>query len=488
MLKTFFLWFLFVCFYQSSGVAASAEGAFRLHLPNIGQGNCIFLSNHDKTFIGIFDCGSVSEFIKQRDEKIIPLLEEVSSKKKSKWLIVISHPDQDHYNFLPAIIENIKPKLERNKIELTLVLGGPLEKYLYYQGNYPLKDTIKYLIESTGARIISMSHDMDHGKLLEIINESERLIGQSRVHAADTVEKAKGLFLQPVYQDSMRIFKDQEIQKKIKKAVKKKEQSVKRKLSKQEFDSIEEQVMKEFEDSSGEDYAPNVSISDFFKEKIKHYFRNSELSNPKGNILRGYVQNTNISTFIGSDVIPTAIEIRVLSANAGQSDPRHQVVTVINEDENTNSMILQIVHLATGNSILLPGDATGITTDRILSQLPEQRTKYLIASHHGADTEETNNEEWAYQIKPEFILFSAEGSKYNHPRCSSVANYLPHAMPAPLHDLTCYRKRNEPYIDFPFGTTTRFLDINEDIITLQNVDKAIYYSGDNIYPVELPFP
>ncbi len=182
---------LSICFFYvyavNTSTTVSTVRPLSLYFPNIGQGNCAILTNTDKSFVGIFDCGSISNREFKWQEKILPLMKEFTSRKKSKWLIVISHPDHDHYNFLPSIIDYIRPKLRNNDIKLTLVLGGLLDKYFYYQGNYSLLDTISGLLSMNkpGVRVISMSHEVNRPTFRKTITKASAIKKQLKIPKED---------------------------------------------------------------------------------------------------------------------------------------------------------------------------------------------------------------------------------------------------------------------------------------------------------------
>jgi beta-lactamase superfamily II metal-dependent hydrolase len=62
----------------------------------------------------------------------------------------------------------------------------------------------------------------------------------------------------------------------------------------------------------------------------------------------------------------------------------------------------------------------------------------LNAAHHGSDNK-TNSEEWADQVNPQMVTFSADAnSGYGHPRCSAVNNYKKVYVPVTSHAFTCF--------------------------------------------------
>lgn len=478
-------WCFLSVFASTTNATILTEPLFSFYLPNIGQGNCVILSKTDKSFVGIFDCGSISNRESKWKDKLKPLIEQLISKKRSKWLIVISHPDHDHYNFLPAIIDHIKPNLRERNIQLTLVLGGMLEKYFYYQGHYSLINTIQNLTSMRKSRIkiVSMSHDIGISMLQKIIKKTSKIKEELKIPKPETDELVTELIGDADYTKNA-------AQRRIDKEL----TAITKKLSKMEITKAN----KNAKNSIQKDLELSLKDrSNLLPKSIKQYFRDNYLSHPLQNRLHGYQENKNLEEFIGLKIIPADLTVTVLSANGGQSCTSSNPATVINDDENVNSLVLQIVHKKTGYSILLPGDATGATTDRVLSHISSNmlgRVQYALASHHGADTDETNNREWIDLIRPNFVLFSAstQGNNFNHPRSSVVAHYLTHAMPGIPHNLTCFTRRNERGLESafkPFEIKKEFFDKDDDKITIKNVNKQVYYCGDaNYFEGPLPFP
>jgi beta-lactamase superfamily II metal-dependent hydrolase len=86
------------------------------------------------------------------------------------------------------------------------------------------------------------------------------------------------------------------------------------------------------------------------------------------------------------------------------------------EDDNADSLVLKIENGK--SSAILTGDATGLTTTRIINNFHDKKehlnTNVLLASHHGSSTHGSNNEEWITATQPEFIIIS-NGLLHGHP-------------------------------------------------------------------------
>lgn len=139
------------------------------------------------------------------------------------------------------------------------------------------------------------------------------------------------------------------------------------------------------------------------------------------------------------------VRVEILGANAGHAPTRIYPIVdsgvqsfindtscpegeVVNPDENTNSIVLRVTFY-NKESIIITGDATGITTNRLIRYYPgsQDGTLYcdlLIACHHGSISEESNNLSWVKATQPKWIIFSAGMfDSYHHPQFDAVWNY-----------------------------------------------------------------
>ena len=96
------------------------------------------------------------------------------------------------------------------------------------------------------------------------------------------------------------------------------------------------------------------------------------------------------------------------------------------EAVNGNGAVVRLS--MTVRNFIFTGDATGKTTKRILDNVSDAaklKSRILMASHHGAETHETNSASWALATSPERVIFSAGlNSGLEHPRLQTVFNYL----------------------------------------------------------------
>lgn len=156
------------------------------------------------------------------------------------------------------------------------------------------------------------------------------------------------------------------------------------------------------------------------------------------------------------------VNVEILGANAGHTphkiyqreedcqsfigDVSCSGAEVINSDENTNSIVLRITFYNSG-SIIITGDATGISTDRLIRHCSGSRgmglyCDLLVACHHGSITEESNNPRWVGATQPKWVVFSAgKHAGYHHPQFDSVWNYADSTriQHAAHHSILCAR-------------------------------------------------
>ena len=124
-------------------------------------------------------------------------------------------------------------------------------------------------------------------------------------------------------------------------------------------------------------------------------------------------------------------EIDFLGVNSGDGS------TSKIKDTNANSAVVRL--LINGHNILIMGDATGHTTDRILGSISNPsilKADLLIASHHGADNEDTNHITWTAVTKPECVIIShGFNSGYGHPTLTAIANFMATGVSNPIESL-----------------------------------------------------
>lgn len=131
-------------------------------------------------------------------------------------------------------------------------------------------------------------------------------------------------------------------------------------------------------------------------------------------------------------------------------------------DSNYRSIILNLHYGA--HSVLLTGDATGETTDDFFKKtLPLLKysgpihslkdVTILQASHHGADSDGSNNSPWILHTNPQYVMISAgDRDDYKHPKEAVLEHLLenPHSRlknTGTFHDLRMHLPDFEDWKD-----------------------------------------
>ena len=115
----------------------------------------------------------------------------------------------------------------------------------------------------------------------------------------------------------------------------------------------------------------------------------------------------------------TTSKLSIFSANAGIGGTDQE-----EEDSNLNSAVFSL--MISGKRMLMMGDATGGVTRKIIDVVDPAKLQLelLVMSHHGADTEYTNNIIWAAATKPARVAISAGyHGGFKHPSILSLANF-----------------------------------------------------------------
>jgi uncharacterized protein YjdB/beta-lactamase superfamily II metal-dependent hydrolase len=112
----------------------------------------------------------------------------------------------------------------------------------------------------------------------------------------------------------------------------------------------------------------------------------------------------------------------------------NQSIVEVSRDTNTDSAVIELkTSRENGTSktedilALFPGDATQTSEEYAITFLPyilsNWKTRLVIASHHGANTEGSNSEAWIQKINPTDVIFSS-GTTFSHPKQSIVESYM----------------------------------------------------------------
>lgn len=106
-------------------------------------------------------------------------------------------------------------------------------------------------------------------------------------------------------------------------------------------------------------------------------------------------------------------QIQLLSVNAGKTGRD-------NGEKNRDSLIVKI---SQNHSMLIPGDAEGVTWEDAVKNFNQQKlvTDVLLLSHHGSNTNGSTTADLLNKIKPKVCLISA-GFQHNHPTSEVIKN------------------------------------------------------------------
>lgn len=115
---------------------------------------------------------------------------------------------------------------------------------------------------------------------------------------------------------------------------------------------------------------------------------------------------------------------------------------------------------------IFTGDALGITEDQARKNFSgkDLQTTVLTSSHHGADTNESNSEDWIDATSPAIAVYSAgKHLRYRHPRCTTVERLREKLKVTDEHKAICgeqnsgfreYAIKNAEFMTQTSGTIT----------------------------------
>lgn len=114
-------------------------------------------------------------------------------------------------------------------------------------------------------------------------------------------------------------------------------------------------------------------------------------------------------------------------------------------NKNDKSIILKVEYQ--GIPVILPADATGKITEKLLHNPKALKNALLLASHHGAATEGSNNLTWLKAISPQcFVISAGMHEGYHHPAQNTLRwgaiSMNPDSIISP-HPVTFYGDHND---------------------------------------------
>ena len=136
-------------------------------------------------------------------------------------------------------------------------------------------------------------------------------------------------------------------------------------------------------------------------------------------------------------------------------------------DKNDESLVLRAQH--EDFSVILPGDATGAVVDNL--DKSKLKASVLIASHHGAQLNDTNSEKFIAKVDPNAAIISANTmGGYLHPHQEAVSRLVEHFNKKP-------ETADDQFHDVSYGALpdTKINVTNESgtYVTYLELDKSI---------------
>ena len=158
-------------------------------------------------------------------------------------------------------------------------------------------------------------------------------------------------------------------------------------LTQQPIISIEELVSESLDDTSTRAYAPQMFSDPEKGWKAQDHLKEFEQALPFGSHIKTYLLSVNPMHWheVGTEEIQRSC---------------------LEDDDNSDSLVLK---LQTGkHSIIMTGDATNITTDRIIKNYAKNpdflKCTVITADHHGAKTHGSNGLRWIKVSSPQLKI------------------------------------------------------------------------------------
>lgn len=163
-------------------------------------------------------------------------------------------------------------------------------------------------------------------------------------------------------------------------------------------------------------------------------------------------------------------------------------------DDNKDSLVLKIEHGL--SSVMLMGDATQATTNRIIQNYEDDaenlnflKSTVLLASHHGSAEHGCNMEEWLRLVDPKCVAIS-HGHQHGHPQAKAYDNFKQlNLVSTPEHQVLVGKGINkaEDYYKGCLHTTFRaiYSTLNSGTLTFELQKKTLTVSSDISSPLEI---
>ena len=393
-----------------------------LMVRNVGGGNAVIFQNGNK--IVLFDAGygdglekeeaqaTIKETIKNKTDKFF--LDSLKVSDLTEIVLIISHPDRDHLQLVSKLDQSILDKIK------TCYLGGPLAEYFTGSEERESRElwtrVIRPMLGHQDKKVLSLSHKIDLANLDSISQKKKSTKDKSSLVLAFEQMTAVEDTLFQMNEEINTLDVEIENQKQ-QIEVEQKERGEKARVSKLvekiKKNEVERQRLKSEIDTLCQD--SNHAISYPFAMHIDI----PEISNKESRIRADFL----CINAIQERKLIFAMEKEAQERRLTKCDNWGRRTKI---DRNTDSAVVRLS--INGKNYIFPGDATGETTSRILSHTQELDTlesEFLLASHHGAESEGCNNVEWALATTSRTVVFSAgQHSGYKHPRLTALYHYL----------------------------------------------------------------
>lgn len=156
-------------------------------------------------------------------------------------------------------------------------------------------------------------------------------------------------------------------------------------------------------------------------------------------------------------------------------------------DDNKDSLVLKIEHGL--SSVMLMGDATQATTNRIKQNYEDDedslkflKSTVLLASHHGSAEHGCNTEEWLKLVDPKCVVIS-HGHQYGHPQAQAYNNFKQlNLIQVSEHQILVGKgiDKTEDYYEGSLHTTFRaiYSTLNSGTLTFELLPTILKFSSD----------
>lgn len=165
-------------------------------------------------------------------------------------------------------------------------------------------------------------------------------------------------------------------------------------------------------------------------------------------------------------------------------------------DDNKDSLVLKIEHGL--SSIMLTGDATQATTNRIIQNYEDNdqesleflKSTVLLASHHGSAEHGCNTEEWLSLVDPKCVAIS-HGHQHGHPQAKAYNRFKQlNLVQVSEHPVLVGKgtDKKDEYYEGCLHTTYRaiYSTLNSGTLTFDLQKKILKVCSEHSSPFDIP--